>query len=237
MPELQTLLKEVVRRPATCDSQKGPPLASLLAQLARGDDGHGQRVGRLAGLIGHLAGSGLCASALELAGRLHDAGKLLLPDSLLNHPGAFSSRQMTVMRQHPSMGLGALFHLSADVPTIVHEAVLLHHERYDGKGYPFGLQGDAIPLAARIVGLADVIDALLSARSYKSGWSPRQVRAFLPEQAGTAFDPRLADLAVEAFEDLLAIRQSAAQPVRGYVPLPAQVPFSSRTISLRNDTP
>lgn len=237
MPELQTLLKEVVRRPATYDAQKGPPLASLLGQLARGDGGHGQRVGRLAGLIGHLAGSGLCASAVDLAGRLHDAGKLLLPDSLLNHPGVFSSRQMTVMRQHPSMGLGALFHLSADVPTIVHEAVLLHHERYDGKGYPFGLQGDAIPLAARIVGLADVIDALLSKRSYKSGWSPRQVRTFLREQAGTAFDPRLADLAAEAFEDLLAIRQSAAQPVRGYFPLPAQVPFSSRTISVRNHAP
>jgi len=89
----------------------------------------------------------------------------------------------------------------------------------------------------RIVGLADVIDALLSKRSYKSGWSPRQVKTFLREQAGTAFDPRLAGLAVEAFEDLLAIRQSAAQPVRGYVPLPAQVPFSSRTISVRNDTP
>ncbi|MEN3167813.1 HD domain-containing phosphohydrolase [Gluconobacter sp. OJB] len=67
------------------------------------------------------------------------------------------------------LGLGALFHLSADIPTLVHEAVLLHHERYDGDGYPFGLKGKAIPLAARIIGLVDVIDALLSTRAYKTG--------------------------------------------------------------------
>lgn len=236
MPELQTLLKEVVKLPAYYQRQ-GPPLASLLAQIAHGDDGHGQRVGRLAGLLGHLAGSGLSSSSLELAGRLHDAGKLLLPDSLLNHPGMFTARQMLVMRQHPSLGLGALFHLSADIPTLVHEAVLLHHERYDGEGYPFGMKGQAIPLAARIIGLADVIDALLSARAYKTGWPPRQVKAFLQEQAGGAFDPALVRHAITFFDDLLAIRRTVAQPVQGYQPVPGQSPLTSRTLSFRNDMP
>ncbi|MFT9382668.1 HD-GYP domain-containing protein [Gluconobacter sp. GP1] len=236
MPELQTLLKEVVKLPASYRRQ-GAPLASLLAQVAKGDDGHGQRVGRLAGLLGYLAKTGLSSSALELAGRLHDAGKLLLPDSLLKHPGMFNDRQMLVMRQHPSLGLGALFHLSADIPTLVHEAVLLHHERHDGEGYPFGLKGKAIPLAARIIGLADVIDALLSARAYKGGWSARQVKAFLQEQAGGAFDPDLVSLALASFDDLLAIRRSIAQPVQGYQPIPGQSPVSSRTLSFRNDLP
>jgi response regulator RpfG family c-di-GMP phosphodiesterase len=236
MPELQTLLKEVVNLPASYRRQ-GAPLASLLAQVAKGDDGHGQRVGRLAGLLGHLAKTGLSSSALELAGRLHDAGKLLLPDSLLNHPGMFNDRQMLVMRQHPSLGLGALFHLSADIPTLVHEAVLMHHERYDGDGYPFGLKGKAIPLAARIIGLVDVIDALLSARAYKTGWTSHQVKAFLYEQAGGAFDPDLVRHATTFFEDLLAIRRSVAQPVQGYQSVPGQSPASSRTLSFRNDMP
>ena len=236
MPELQTLLKEVVKLPASYRRQ-GPPLVSLLAQIAQGDDGHGQRVGRLAGLLGHLTGSGLSSSALELAGRLHDAGKLLLPDSLLNYPGRFNARQMLVMRQHPSLGLGALFHLSADIPTLVYEAVLLHHERYDGEGYPFGMKGQAIPLAARIIGLADVIDALLSARAYKTGRSPRQVKACLQEQAGGAFDPDLVRHAITYFDDLLAIRRTVAQPVQGYQPMPGRSPMTSRNLNLRNTLP
>ena len=236
MPELQTLLKEVVRLPASYQRQ-GPPLTSLLAQIAQGDDGHGQRVGRLAGLLGHLAGSGLSSSSLELAGRLHDAGKLLLPDSLLHHQGVFNARQTLVMRQHPSLGLGALFHLSEDIPTVVHEAVLLHHERYDGDGYPFGMKGKSIPLAARIIGLVDVIDALLSARAYKTGWTPRQVKAFLYEQAGGAFDPDLVRHATTFFDDLLAIRRSVVQPVQGYQSVPGQSPVSTRTLSFRNDMP
>ena len=236
MPELQTLLKEVVRLPASYQRQ-GPPLTSLLAQIAQGDDGHGQRVGRLAGLLGHLAKTGLSSSALELAGRLHDAGKLLLPDSLLHHQGVFNARQTLVMRQHPSLGLGALFHLSEDIPTVVHEAVLLHHERYDGDGYPFGMKGKSIPLAARIIGLADVIDSLLSTRSYKAGWSPRQVKAFLQEHAGGAFDPDLVGHALTFFDDLLTIRRGVAQPVHGYQPVPGQSPVTSRSLKIRNETP
>mgnify|MGYP004712490111 CR=1 FL=1 len=236
MPELQTLLKEVVRLPASYQRQ-GPPLTSLLAQIAQGDDGHGQRVGRLAGLLGHLAGSGLSSSSLELAGRLHDAGKLLLPDSLLHHQGVFNARQTLVMRQHPSLGLGALFHLSEDIPTVVHEAVLLHHERYDGDGYPFGMKGKSIPLAARIIGLADVIDSLLSTRSYKAGWTPRQVKAFLQEHAGGAFDPDLVGHALTFFDDLLTIRRGVAQPVHGYQPVPGQSPVTSRSLKIRNETP
>lgn len=217
MPELQTLLKDVVRLSSSCLPQRSS-LASILAQVAQGDDGHGQRVGHLAKLIGHLADSGLCASALDLAGRLHDAGKLLLPDSFLKHPGVYSSGQMLVMRQHPTLGLGALAHLAADIPDLVREAVLLHHEHYDGNGYPFGLNGKAIPLSVRIISLADVIDALLSPRAYKSGWSPRQVTSFLKEHAGSRLDPNLTDLAISSFDDLLAVRGRVPKPLRGFRP-------------------
>lgn len=209
MADRHALLTEILTLPASFPAADGAPLAAMLDHLKCRDDGHGERVGRLAAQLGELLDSGIEASVLYLAGRLHDAGKLMVPDCLLNHPGAFTSQLQTdVMRLHPTLGLGALLHLSDEVPPPVHGAVLLHHERFDGKGYPLGVAGQSIPLAARIIGLVDVVDALLSVRPYKSAWSVDRVKAFLRDNAGKAFDPQLVSVALRHFDKLLLARES-----------------------------
>ncbi|HZX26182.1 MAG TPA: HD domain-containing phosphohydrolase [Telluria sp.] len=129
---------------------------------------------------------------------LHDVGKLYIPDEILKKPGKLDAEEWAVMRRHPEHGLRIL----GDNPfyAMARDIAVGHHESVDGSGYPHGLQGEAIPLAARIVRVADMFDALTSRRPYKEPWSVEAALDLLRGQAGTQVDPQV----VAALERLAA---------------------------------
>ncbi len=130
---------------------------------------------------------------------LHDVGKIDIPAEILNKPGRLTAEEWALMRAHPEAGVELL--KGIDFPEDVIPLVLHHHEKWDGSGYPHGLAGDAIPLVARILGLADVYDALVTDRSYKPGMPHAAAVALMARDAGTHFDPELMPLFVEVVDD------------------------------------
>jgi HD-GYP domain-containing protein (c-di-GMP phosphodiesterase class II) len=128
---------------------------------------------------------------------LHDIGKLAIPDSILFKPGPLSQEEWRVMREHPVYA----YQILSPIPNLrkAIDIPYCHHERWDGTGYPRGLKGDKIPLAARIFAVVDVWDALRSDRPYRQAWPEQDVYAHLREQSGKQFDPR----AVQNFLDLV----------------------------------
>jgi putative two-component system response regulator len=131
---------------------------------------------------------------------LHDIGKVGIPDSVLLDPGTLSSEQREIIRKHPLIGgdtLLAIRKVWGDDEFLVTacEIAFSHHERWDGKGYPFGLSGETIPLAGRIVALADVYDALTTRRIYKRAMTHDETRSIILSESGSQFDPAV----VQAF--------------------------------------
>lgn len=142
---------------------------------------------------------------LRLASTLHDIGKVGIPDAILLKPGRLTVEERAVMEQHPMIGAETLRtvreRLGDDaMVNLSLEIALSHHEKWDGSGYPQGLRGEAIPLSARIVALADVYDALTSARVYKPAMSHTEASKIIREGAGKHFDPDV----VAAFERVQA---------------------------------
>ncbi len=169
----------------------------MLYRLARAiefrDSGTGAHLVRMARFAGLIA-EGLCMSdeevrMLELAAPLHDIGKIGVADAILLKRGRLNDEEAAVMRKHPQIGYEILRDSQSRFVQIGATIALRHHERWDGSGYPDGLRGDEIPLAARIVAVADVFDALISERPYKPAWSREQATDFVREHSGTLFDP------------------------------------------------
>ena len=154
---------------------------------------------------------------LQWAGLLHDIGKLLIPDAILNKPGALTAKEYEEVCRHPEYGRGMVAPL---VPWLGESAraVWEHHERWDGGGYPSGLAGLDIALSARIVAVADTFDVMTSARSYKAPVSAAEARAELARCAGGQFDPAV----VRAF---LNISIGRLRLVTGPISWLAQVPL------------
>ena len=125
---------------------------------------------------------------------LHDLGKIAIPDQILNKPGALTAEERKIVETHPQLG----YELASTAPSLreVLTVILHHHERLDGKGYPNGLAGAAIPLEARVVAVADVWDALTSDRAYRPGWDPAHALAHIEAGQGTHFDPIVVDALV-----------------------------------------
>jgi HD-GYP domain-containing protein (c-di-GMP phosphodiesterase class II) len=159
---------------------------------------HARRVGWLARGVGQSLGlSAELVDALDWAGRLHDIGKLGISDELLNKPTKLTEREFERIKLHPRLGYELLRNQPALAGTL--EGVLYHHENYDGSGYPCGLQGTEIPLAARILRVVDSFDAMTSERPYRKPLSFRMALEELKRAAGTATDPRITSV----FCDLL----------------------------------
>jgi two-component system, response regulator RpfG len=147
------------------------------------------------------------AETIELAAPLHDIGKIGIPDHILLKPGRLSDSEQREMMQHPVIGYEIL---KASPSAYLRMGALIalgHHEKYDGTGYPHGLAGEHIPLAARIVAVADVFDALTSVRPYKPAWPVDRALLYLTEQRGSHLDPRLVDGFLEVREETLRIRR------------------------------
>ncbi len=156
--------------------------------------GHSEMVSRYARLIArHLNLTDLERSVVSYAALLHDIGKIGVSDGLLNKPGALLPEERDLVRTHVRVGHDLIHNVPALRP--VAHAVLHHHECFDGSGYPHGLTGDAIPVAARIVCVVDAYSAMITRRSYKDAYTDERARAELRRCAGTQFDPRI----VEAF--------------------------------------
>jgi diguanylate cyclase (GGDEF)-like protein len=155
---------------------------------------HLQRIGALAEEIARRVGlddDGV--EAIGYAAIVHDLGKLRIPDAVLIKPGELNAEDWVAMKKHPEygadiLGMGAFYDLAREV-------ALHHHERWDGSGYPFGLAGEAIPLGARIVMVADIYDALISARPYKAAWPAQRALAELRQMRAV----KLCPVAVDAF--------------------------------------
>lgn len=152
--------------------------------------GHCVRVADLACAI--AADTGLEAQALywfRIGALLHDVGKLVIPEAVLNKPGKLTDEEWTLMRSHTTAGVEMLSGI--EFPWDVLPIVESHHERWDGRGYPHGLAGEAIPTVARILCIADVYDALTSVRSYKRALSHDEAMDVMRRDVGTMFDPAL----------------------------------------------
>ena len=136
---------------------------------------------------------------LEYAAPMHDIGKIGIPDKVLLKPGKLDTDEWEIMKSHTTIGHGILANSQSKYMQIGAIIALNHHERFDGKGYPNGLKEIEIPLIARVVTIADVYDALVSARPYKLAWSDSDAVAYIEQQAGTQMDPDC----VQAFFDCL----------------------------------
>lgn len=134
-------------------------------------------------------------TAIRWGAYLHDIGKIGTPDAILHKPGALDPHEIDIIRQHPCIGAAFAEQLTFLPPT-ANDVIYLHHERWDGRGYPLGLSSTAIPLAARIFAICDVYDALTHARPYKHAWTTEQALNEIERQAGAHFDPELAALFV-----------------------------------------
>lgn len=130
---------------------------------------------------------------------LHDCGKIGIPESILNHPGKLSPEQFAVVRNHPAWG-AEMARLAGLAPGVA-EILLHHHERFDGRGYPAGTQGQEIPLAARIVAVADVFDAVSTDRPYARGYDREEAIRVVGVLRGAALDPELVDALFAALEE------------------------------------
>jgi putative two-component system response regulator len=168
---------------------------AVTAELRDDETGkHSFRVGKLCALLARELGceKSLCAH-IELAGRLHDIGKMSVPDSILLKPGPLTPQERQIMETHTTAGAELLSKSQMEELQVAEQIARHHHEWWDGNGYPFRLRGEEIPLQARIAAVVDVFDALTHARVYKRAWSIQEALAEILNKRGTHFDPRVVD--------------------------------------------
>ncbi|HPS54378.1 MAG TPA: HD domain-containing protein [Sedimentisphaerales bacterium] len=154
------------------------------------------------------------------ASPIHDIGKVGIPDTILLKPGQLNDEEFEIMKRHTLIGEDAIktiakYGKSGDFLTMAIEVTRSHHERFDGRGYPDGLIGLDIPLSARIVALADVFDAITSARVYKSASEPIIARSMIENETGKHFDPAIVDAFCDCWDDFLKIAKLADQSISG----------------------
>jgi putative two-component system response regulator len=160
---------------------------------------HTQRVGAMAARLGR--GVGLDDHEVDLiraAAPVHDLGKIAIPDTILLKPDRLTEEEFEVVKTHAALGARILEESAAPLFRTAERICRSHHERWDGSGYPDGLTGEDIPLAGRLVAVADVFDILVHERPYKEGMSVADAAAELRRNAGTQFDPAV----VDAFDEL-----------------------------------
>ncbi|HEX9812221.1 MAG TPA: HD domain-containing phosphohydrolase [Burkholderiales bacterium] len=145
--------------------------------------------------------------AIEMAAPMHDIGKIGVPDAILLKRGTHTPEEQTIMRRHTVIGHDILKDSVSKYLRLGATIALGHHERYDGGGYPHGLKGEDIPLPARIVAVADVFDALMSARPYKDPWPADRAMDYVRAALGTQLDPLCGDSFLRQIESVMFIRE------------------------------
>ena len=176
---------------------------SLAGERRDDDTGkHTLRVGYMSSLITETLGqSEQAAELIRLAARLHDIGKIGIPDQVLLKPGKLTDEEYSLMKKHTTIGAEMLSGSTSPLIRLAEEIALTHHERWDGEGYPQGLAGRDIPLSGRIVAVADVFDALTHERPYKDAWNLERVIKELHAMRGSQFDPKVVKAFLKIVKD------------------------------------
>ena len=173
---------------------------------------HVIRMSHFSKLLALAAGhSPAWAEDLLNAAPMHDVGKIGIPDAVLRKPGPQDAAEWDTMRRDPEIGAEIIGEHPSGVLQLAREIALAHHEKWDGSGYQRGLAGEAIPLSARIVAIADVFDALTTRRPYKEPWPVQEAMSHIAAQAGKHFDPALVALFAPLLPQLLEIRARWAE--------------------------
>lgn len=144
-------------------------------------------------------------SLISMASALHDIGKIVVPESILNKPGRLTDEEFAVMKQHSAAGADILKEFNSeddDLIKLAYEIARWHHERYDGRGYPDGLKGDEIPISAQVVAIADVYDALTSKRCYKDAFSHEKAIEMICNNECGVFNPMIIECMLEVSDQL-----------------------------------
>ena len=139
---------------------------------------------------------------IHIAGHLHDIGKIGIPDRVLLKEGRLDDEEWQLMKKHPE--IGAKIMSRSEHFTRIAAILLHHHERWDGRGYPFGAKGEEIPLGSRIIAVCDSIDAMASKRSYRNALPMETVRSEIEKNIGIMYDPQIARLALDNWNELTA---------------------------------
>jgi HD-GYP domain-containing protein (c-di-GMP phosphodiesterase class II) len=169
--------------------------------------GHGGRVSEFAAAIARVHGLNRdFIERLSIAGLLHDVGRLGIPESVMSKPGPLTPEEFRVIRAHA--GLSEKFLDRVDYLADVLPAIRHHHERYDGAGYPEGIEGDEIPLAARILCVADAFDAMTSPRPFRAPMTDADAIAELKKESGSQFDPIIVESFLRAYEEKIILSQN-----------------------------
>ncbi len=220
---MSTLLEAEVARRMTESNLTQQIAIRALAHLAElSDPETNNHILRTSGYVGHLArclrehprfAATLTDEMIDLLAQsspLHDIGKIGISDDILLKPGKLTPEEWIIMKTHAVLGSQAIEKVAHGNPplrllTLAQEIAHWHHEKWDGSGYPDGLAGDAIPLSARLMALADVFDALINARVYKPAMSNAEAREIIAAGRGKHFDPDMTDVFIRHFDDFVAI--------------------------------
>jgi putative two-component system response regulator len=151
------------------------------------------------------------------AAPMHDIGKIGVPDAYILKQSTLNDAEWDVMSKHPEFGVAILGDDSSELLKMAKEIALNHHEKWDGSGYPNGLKGEEIPLSARIIAIADVFDALTTARPYKKAWTVEKAVDFIDENAGTHFDPNLIPVFHRVLPEILKIKEAHAEQLNNSI--------------------
>ncbi|MGC9372153.1 MAG: diguanylate cyclase [Thermovirgaceae bacterium] len=171
-------------------------ILKTLYEKSPGEEGHSLRVSRLCGEIGKAMGLNPAEiKELEMAGTVHDVGKVVISNEILNKNKPLDEDDWAEIRKHPEAGYSILSTVNQYSPLA--DIVMMHHERWDGSGYPKGLKGENIPLSARIVSVAEAFDAMMQRAESRKGFCLEEVLGELERNAGTQFDPAVVEVLVE----------------------------------------
>ncbi len=216
--EVREALVDVAERERLIDSQRAEMLRRLSEAVGQRDletGAHIRRIGRHSALLARAYGlDEETVRTIDLAAPMHDVGKVAIPDSILLKPGGLSPGEREVMQRHAQIGHDILAHSGSPLLDLAAEIALTHHERFDGNGYPAGLSGEKIPLAGRIVAIADVFDALTSDRPYRTRLSLECALEIMREGRGLHFDPALLDCFMEHLDEVLEVSKVEKDPQR-----------------------
>lgn len=219
---------------------------AMAAEFKDGDTGvHIVRMGLLSEALAlRLGVSSHNAAMLRCAAPMHDVGKIGVPDKVLKKPGPLDAEERREMNRHAEMGAQILGRSRIPLFQLAAEIALCHHERFDGNGYPHGLQGEQIPLMARIVAVVDFFDALTMDRVYRPAFSDEAALRMLGEQRGSAFDPRVVDTFMAHAAQLIALRDTINRERPGFgclhqpdATLQMFTPSGADGFALRPETP
>jgi len=144
---------------------------------------------------------------IQFASPMHDIGKIGIPDKILFKPGELTPEEFDIIKTHTTIGADILGNSKTEILNLASDIALTHHEKWDGSGYPGGLSGEAIPLAGRIVAVADVFDTITSKRPYKDIYPISMACNIILKEGGKHFDPRVVDIFLENIDAIIKIKE------------------------------